>query len=265
MAILAKPQSTGGHWYAKDGTPTHTVLSAKGEPRPTTIRDARKLGLLPSVTGILDVLYSFGLEDWKLEQVALAAARTPKAEGETDAYWVGRVKAAAFAQVDNARDLGSKIHGALEAHEKGEPFDPAMEVYVKPVIDWQAGTGIRFVGVEKVVVNLREGFAGTCDKLFVYGGAGVGALDYKSKKTTPGRKVEAYTNQGMQLAAYIATEFGVDRLDDALAANVFISTTEPGRIEVVKHANLRQLYDTFLHCCAIWRMNKNYDPRQPAS
>jgi hypothetical protein len=31
------------HWYQRDGQPLHTVLSAKGEPRPTTLRDARKL------------------------------------------------------------------------------------------------------------------------------------------------------------------------------------------------------------------------------
>jgi hypothetical protein len=44
------------HWYRRDGEPLHSVPSAKGEPRPTTLRDARKLGLLPSVTNVLGVI-----------------------------------------------------------------------------------------------------------------------------------------------------------------------------------------------------------------
>lgn len=31
-----------GHWYDFDGDARHTILSAKGEPRPTTLRDAKK-------------------------------------------------------------------------------------------------------------------------------------------------------------------------------------------------------------------------------
>ena len=39
-----------GHWYDKEGEARHTIMSAKGEPRPTTLRDAKKFGWYPSVT-----------------------------------------------------------------------------------------------------------------------------------------------------------------------------------------------------------------------
>jgi hypothetical protein len=51
--------------------------------RPTTIRDAKRLGLYPSVTSILGVLAKPGLEKWKLDQVALACLRTPKQAEES--------------------------------------------------------------------------------------------------------------------------------------------------------------------------------------
>ena len=35
------------HWYSRDGRPAYEVESAKGMMRPTTLRDARKLGLVP--------------------------------------------------------------------------------------------------------------------------------------------------------------------------------------------------------------------------
>jgi hypothetical protein len=54
------------HWYRRDGEPLHSVSSAKGEPRPTTLRDARKLGLLPSVTNVLGVINKPELVEWKM-------------------------------------------------------------------------------------------------------------------------------------------------------------------------------------------------------
>ena len=79
---LFSPDSA--HWYQRDGVPLHTVLSAKGEPRPTTLRDARKLGLLPSVTNILGVIAKPGLTSWLQEQAVLAALTLPRIEGESE-------------------------------------------------------------------------------------------------------------------------------------------------------------------------------------
>ena len=55
-------------------------------------------------------------------------------------------------------------------------------------------------------------------------------------------------------------EFG-DYLGRVLAANVFVSTTEPGRVEVVKHANIPRDWEAFKLVAAMWRYLKGYDPR----
>ncbi len=262
MAVLSKNQIKAGHWYLPDGTPAHRMPTADGAgERVTTIRDAKRLGLFPSVTSILGILAKPGLDTWKLNQVALATLRTPRQEDEGDVYWCNRVRNAAFEQVEQAADLGSMIHGALEAAMAGDAYDPAMAVYVEPVLGWKRDTGILIVEREVRLVNSDHGFAGMADVMFRYGENGIGILDYKTRKTEPGKAVGVYEDQAMQLAAYAATYWGEENVNRVLAANVFISTTEPGRVEVVKHKELERDWQAFKLVAALWRYVKGYDPR----
>ena len=263
MAVLSKTKIPGGHWYRKDGSPAHRTLTADGSgERATTIRDARRMGLYPSVTSILGILAKPGLEKWKLNQVALATLRTPKVDAESEDYWCNRVRNAAFEQVEQAADLGTMIHGALELAMAGEAYDPDLRVYVEPIMEWKRETGILVLERELRLVNEAHGFAGTADVLFRYGQNGIGILDYKTRKTKPGETVRAYDNQALQLAAYAATYWGEENIGRVLAANVFISTTEAGRMDVVKHESLARDWEAFKLAAALWRYHKGYDPRQ---
>jgi hypothetical protein len=265
MAVLSKFKVPSGHWYRPDGTPVHKLPTSDGRgERPTTVRDAKRLGLYPSVTSILSILAKPGLERWKLDQVALACLRSPKTIEESEDYWCNRVRSAAFEQVEMAADLGTMIHGALELAMASQPYADDLRPYVEPVMAWKQQTGIEIIDREIRLVNKAEGFAGTSDVLFRYGQQGIGILDYKTRKTVPGQPVAAYDNQAMQLAAYAATYWGPENIDRVLAANVFISTTEPGRMEVVKHADLVRDWQAFRMVAALWRYQKGYDPRQHA-
>ena len=63
---MSTKQDNGGHWYSRTGEPMHWVKRASGEgTRPTTLADARKLDLLPSVTTILRTLDKPPLNRWK--------------------------------------------------------------------------------------------------------------------------------------------------------------------------------------------------------
>lgn len=264
MAILIRSNAPASHWYRADGAAVHEMPTQAGGKRPTTIRDARNLKLLPSVTNVLGVIAKPQLDVWKLNQVALAAVKHPKQQGESDEYWMRRIVEASKEPVIEAADLGSRIHEALELATDGRPFDEALRVYVEPVIAWLKGTGITIIEREVVLVNPAEGYAGRCDALFRFGKAGTGVIDFKTRKTERGKIVTPYDGQGAQLAAYAAAYFGVETLPKCLLANLYISTTEPGRMEVCKHADAGGEYEYFLHCCAVWRKLKGYDPRQAA-
>ena len=262
MAQLTRPQAPNSHWYYPDGRPAHRIPCKDGEgDRPTNIRDARKLNLFPSVTTLLSVLAKPGLETWKLNQAILATAKAPRVENESDERWCKRVRGIAQEPVTVAADLGTRIHGALELAFTGQEYDDAVKVYVHPVLQWQQKVGLEIVEREKRLVNIKHGFAGTADLLFRYGKRGMGILDFKTRKTFPGQEVEPYDGQSLQLAAYAATYWGEDFVGKVLSANVFVSTTEPGRMDVFKHTDVARDWRAFKWIAALWRYFNGYDPR----
>lgn len=265
MATLNKPIYKSSHWYTANGEPAHTQPKKDGDgDRSTTITDAKKLHLLPSVTAILGIFDKPALMSWKEEQIATAAVKTPRGEKEDTRNWVRRVREAAYQQVADAADLGKDIHAALEAAMQGLEWNKELDVYINPVLKWFSEKSIKIASLEKVLVNTRHGYAGTTDVLFTWGRNGIGVIDYKTRKTKEGEKVTAYDGQALQLAAYAAAEWGEAALDPkrCLTANIFVSTTEPGRFDVVKHENPARDFEAFAHACALWRYLKGYDPRQ---
>lgn len=272
MAIITRPALNSSHWYSLDGKPCHTIRTKDGKSeRNTTLRDARTLNLLPSVTNIIGILDKPQLTKWKMREVAKAAIVIPGPQGEEPVErFADRAIEAAMSQVSDAADLGTKIHNAIENLMRGSAEEPSAEMqpFVKPVLDWMRKVGVKVTHSEIVLVNAVHGFAGRVDALFTWGdGFGkMGICDFKTKKTKPDEKVEAYDEHVLQLAAYAATHYGAEHLQHVVAANLFISSTEPGRLEVVKHdkARLVEAYEAFTQMCAIWRFRKGYDPRPDA-
>lgn len=270
MAVITQNKPTwASHWYGADGRPCHNVPSKSGDgERATTIRDARNLRLFPSVTNVLGIFAKPGLDKWKLDQVAHAAMRLERSENESDDYFAKRIIEEAFQQVQDAADLGSRIHDALDKYFEGEPVPEDIYPYVRPFIEWKQKHQLRFDAREIVVVNHEHGFAGRADIFFSWeaknGKRGIGILDIKSRKTKAGEAVRAYDEHVFQLAAYAATHYGEQALPNVLAANAVISTTEPGRMEILKHepAKLVGAYKAFCSACEVWRFVKAYDPRQ---
>lgn len=267
MATLTANSLAGARWYRADGTPCHSLPRADGSgPRPTTLRDAKALGLFPSVTGVLGILAKPQLNTWKQRQVALAAQRVSRGPEEPETNYADRVLAEAFKQVEEAADLGSRIHAALNAYFDGVPYPDDLAPYVAPVIAWKQDKKLVFAEREKVLVNHAHGFAGMMDVAVRFGADGIGVLDFKTRKTKPGVAVTPYDGQATQIAAYAATFWGEDALPRVFGANVYISTTEPGRMEVCayKPSQLIAEWEVFKMACAIWRHLRGYDPRQPA-
>lgn len=252
-----------GHWYNDKAESCHTIIGANGKERSTTIRDARKLGLFPSVSGILGVLDKGDLSDWKHRQITEAAFMTQPKPMETPEVYHSRIMEAAFKKVGDAADLGTRIHRAIEQHFQGEAYDNNLKPYVDGVDRWMSDNSVVLLKQELRLVNKQNGFAGTTDAAF-NAKEKTGILDFKTRKTKPGKPVDPYDTQVMQIAAYGYTYFDGD-ID---GVNVYVSTTEiingMARVEASWYTpqEVSAAWDAFKHAAELWRYLKKYDPRQ---
>ena len=268
MAILQeKPKrGSGGHWYTREGKAKHTMPRAKGDgERNTTLRDAKKHGLFPSVTTLLGLFAKPGLERWKQDQLLRIAFDNPAKLDESYEGYADRCLVQHEKPVEEAASFGTKVHDAIEAYFTGQHIPDELLEYIQPALDWKQEHGLNFIEFEKMLVNTNHGFAGTVD---IVGQGAEGAkfiLDWKTRKTKPKVKVTSYDFQIHQIAAYAATYWGEEAVlgHSVHGANCYISSTEPGRFEVIKYSpeDLAKAWVDFTALCQLWRSLKNYDPR----
>lgn len=270
-----------GHYYTLDGKPRHTQpcksKDAKNPTRPTTKADAQKQKLLPSVSGYTKMVASPGLVRHQLKEVAKACWMNPAHPGEDMDQYVEAMIEESGKATGEAADLGTLIHNAIDSVIRGNEYKDVEVVlstgakhklseFVEPALTKLNSLRLQVVCSEKVVVNPYHGYAGTTDLIWKQDDL-YGIADWKSRKTKPGKPVEPYETQPMQIAAYIAAHFGENGefpLDGkAEGYNIYISTTEVGRVEVVhySYSQLASAWLDFLALARLYRTVNKWDPR----
>ncbi len=256
----------GSHWYHYDGRPAYEVPRADGSGmRKTTLRDARELGLVPSVTSILKVLHKPALQNWLAAQYVIAALTLPKFPSESYDDFARRVVSDANREGSEAADFGTRIHALIEwwlgaVYGLGNPTPEA------PLTDEEAPFlkgFIKFAQEHKIVPHFLEkgfadivlGYGGKVDFIGEYEGD-LNIIDWKTKKTKPGEKLRTWPDWGPQLHAY-ANGLG---MHDIPFRSVIVSSTEPGRVDTHLWTEQERewTWETFLACRTIW-----YSPLGP--
>jgi hypothetical protein len=240
-------------------------LSAKGEPRSTTVRDARKLGLLPSVTNILGVIAKPELTAWLQEQAVMAALTLPRLEGESEDAFARRVVEDSLSTRDNAAGFGTAFHqGAQCVAETLEvdPEHPAAD-WLRHYRDWYQGQVTALHWTERTLVEPLRGFAGTADLLVEHREHGLCLVDLKTMKVRPGDKPRPYKSWCYQLAAYRdAAVIEVERPVKCL--NLIVNSLEAG--PPVEHLwseeELGIGLEAFYAAHRLWCIEKGYDPSE---
>lgn len=261
MSTAARPiSSEGSHWYTIDGKPAYEVPYADPKKgfRPTTLADARKLGLLPSVTTILRILHKQSLVDWLIEQSCLAVLTTPKKEGEDLDAFVHRVLHQEKVQDQEsqaARDRGTVIHAALEDLFLGNTVDSELLPWVQPAAEAIRAYGGRY---EPELVVIGPGYAGKLD-LKLETDNTIWLWDWKTTKKLPERG--AWPEHRLQLSAYAyaLASIGMPQIG---TGNVYISTVEPGKFVVCEHTEswLETYTYGFEPLLKHWQWANNYRP-----
>jgi hypothetical protein len=255
---LINPDST--HWYTRDGRAMHTVKDKRGNDRATTLRDARKLDLLPSVTAVLGIIAKEQLVAWKIEQALLSALTLPRMENEPLDSYAQRVVEDSQDRTNTAMEFGTDFHAgaqrvALNPAElqDSEPAYPWL-VYYR---DWLSKAAERVIWAERILVNSPEGYAGTADLLMVHRSHGLCLVDIKTQGVKDSPRI--YPSWCYQLAAYRAA-IG----KDLRCLNLVVNSAEPGPVteHVWSLAELQEGWEVFRSAHRIWRFEKNFDPRR---
>jgi hypothetical protein len=243
----------------------HTVTTAEGLERSTNLRDARKLGLLPSVTNVLGVIAKPELVAWKMEQVITAALTLPRGANEPLDGFALRVAADAQARGSDAASFGTRFHESAAGLAEG-----SLEVDLKAPIgawlahyrDWLAENVERVFWAERTLVCGEQGYAGTADLFIVHRRHGVTLVDIKTQGVKPGAKARKYDTWAYQLAAYRrALSLKVEPYIRCL--NLVVNSVEPGPPQEVvwEEEEMAGAMLVFGSACLIWRHEKGYDPR----
>lgn len=252
MSITVGHAAESGHWYTRDGQPAYTIVGANGKERPTTLRDARKLGLLPSATGIIKMAAAPGLERWKAEQVLMAALTLPRKPDELESAWVGRVWEDSKEQARIAAERGTAIHAAIEMSYRNEFWPPELDPFV-----------VAFHSVVDVVFpdatwSAERSFASPLG----YGGkvdlhAPGLVLDVKTKDGDLSN-VKSYDEHFMQAAAY-AHGLG---MPEARCGIVFVNRALPAEAILVQHdpEDTERGWEMFKALLAYWQAKNGIAP-----
>lgn len=238
-----------GHWYDKDGAPCYEVPYAgkrKGM-RSTTIKDARKLDLVPSVTTVLQVLDKPGLNNWLQDRVLESALTLPRKENEPDKEYMSRIKKDSKEISNLAMQTGTDIHDACEQVFKGkEPVSHKdIAKKVKERIFDTYGTG--WTAEKSFATNTYGGKVDLCRDDFV--------IDYKTKEKFT--KKMTYDEHLMQLMAY-GQGLGYN-LFECKYINVFVSWS--GEIEIHEWEDwedITRCWEMFKTILKLWQLKNRF-------
>jgi hypothetical protein len=247
--------SESGHWYTKTGEPCYEVPYAdpKKGMRATTIKDARKLGLVPSTTSVTRILAKPALTNWLIGQGVWQALTLTRLPDETDDQFVKRAVEMHAETGRLAAERGTALHGAIERGDTtGEWAEHVANVK----------TALLAIGINPTTGRTEHSFAdplGFGGKVDLCSDAWV--VDYKSKDTIGDKTADelAYDEHATQLAAYA---LGL-QLRQPRCVNVFVGVGDAK--VVVKEwtpAEIARGERMFLACLELWKLKNNYNGHQ---
>lgn len=189
----------------------HRYFISATLPGGYVIGDPEPYGPLKSVTNILKALDKSGpLVGWGIRETAAAALRSldllkqmvAESGPEAAQKWL---QARPYHLRDTAAERGTDAHQLSEAIDNGYPITdeqeaiPKVRQYRRFLAEWQP----QMVGVEQMVVNLTESYAGTADRFCTIDGE-LWLLDIKTSNLD---KSGPYEDMWLQLAGLNGGEY----------------------------------------------------------
>lgn len=246
------------HFYDAAGNSRHTIIGANGKERTTSIRDARKLHLVPSVTTVMDVQAKPALLIWLQQQLLEAAMKTPYDYFTWEqAAWKSYILKETRKKSSEPAARGTDIHNKLSDYFTTGHVNQEDNILI-----------------HNVLKALDEFFPGVkwdtelsfCDKEYGFGGQvdlsskeGI-ILDFKTKDKSNIADMKQYDDHKMQLAAY-QVGLGLNS-PDTKRYNLFVSVNDgtPGESLLLEAVEFDKYWNMFYHLLNYWKVKNSYDP-----
>jgi len=251
--------SQAGHWYdRKTGEPRYEVEGKQGRMRPSTLADARKLDLVPSVTLILKIAAQPGLEIWKARQILESSMTLPMLPGEIVDDYAKRVIEDSREQGRKAAERGTELHAAIEKWilSGGSLHDPAWGDHIIELLRTMSQYGIAlYKGRAEHSFASPLGYGGKID----FHNDEPLVLDFKTRASIDDSKQLSWPEHIQQLAAY---GFGLWPSKYAplfRALNVFIGI-EDKKVRIVEHEwpDICEAWEQFKLLLEYWHRIKKF-------
>jgi hypothetical protein len=241
------------HYYKSNGETAYKIPAANGKLRDTTIRDAKKLGLKPSVTTIMKILDKPSLNRWQQNQILEAAVAWPYTRESDEEEWRKEITSIAGRIGREASTRGNELHDKLEKYYKDElelEDDSDADYLRMAIVTVGCLAPIGWIAEESFCTDLFGGKVDLHNKKENF------ILDFKTKATDDEKKMKPYDEHVMQLAAY---RVGLD-MPDAICYNLFISTVKPGLVILKEWTNeeIDRGWEMFSLLCKYWYLSNNY-------
>lgn len=271
------------HWYTQAGEPMHhfpnEAARKRGEVnavRETTLRDARKHNLFPSVTTVGKVIDKGEmLLEWTVRQALFSALIHPDgfpkvaigpdgSVSEDDPEfrrWAAECRADAKLQVNVKAERGSILHDAMmRAHHNYDSIEPQYHAHVDAMMEMlRRNFGERQWIAEKTF-SCEEGFGGSIDLQTCDDDDDPIILDYKFKDFGEDKRADyfVYDEHKMQLGGYsIGT-----RKRKARLFNAFGSISNPGLVLLHPHTveDAEHGREMFMAALRFWQAKHKFKP-----
>jgi hypothetical protein len=262
------------HYYSADGTLVAEVDNASkpGEKRPTDLRDARKLGLYPSVTTMMAIMNKPALNDWKVRkalQEFLDQVRVGIQHIGDDRAVISTIIKQSEAYGNWAAEFGTEVHKGMQRGFAGMEHLFQMEgtrEVTEGLRDYMQHNGYETQHFERTMVSPQYGCAGTVDWLGLHWGVPA-IVDFKTQDFTLGPRggyvgLNWYDEYPIQLAAYDTMLMVIEgRTERLKRISLVASRTDPGLVVPKEYTEEdRERYDeAWFRLLSLWKLLRRYD------
>lgn len=221
------------HYYKPDGTLIDKVpMTTREGLRDANIADARKMGLIPSVTTMMSIMDKPMVNIWRIEQGIKAVLTEPiSGDEDWDAY-IKRMVGKADEYSRYAAEFGTEIHNMVCNLLGGKRFESETPTFItakriaEQVAFW-VQANYKVLEPERTFVNQALCIAGTIDLTAIRLSDGKPViLDFKTNDFEVAKDAPFYREHRWQLAGYA---LGDERPEDEREV-VYISRKSIGLI-----------------------------------